>query len=362
MNDAAGPVAPPTPAAPPRLEFKASRDFPRWLAEQRIALALTTYQTGKLFLIGLKPDASLSIVERGFQRCMGLWSDSQTMWMASLCQLWRFENMLEPGQATEQGFDRLYVPQVGYTTGGVDAHDIAADAHGRPVFVNTRFSCLATVSETHSFTPLWRPPFISELTGEDRCHLNGLAMEDGRPRYVTACAATDTAEGWRDHRTDGGRILSVENNEVVAAGLSMPHSPRVHQNKLWLLNSGTGYFGYIDRSSGAFQPVTFCPGYARGLTFTGGFAVVGLSEGREQRSFGGLPLEKNLQAARTEGRCGLLVVDLRSGEAAHWLRIEGPVKELYDVVVLRDVHRPMALGFKTEEIRRTVTLGEQNPL
>ncbi|MDP7302269.1 MAG: DUF4915 domain-containing protein, partial [Pirellulaceae bacterium] len=134
---------------PPRLELNASRQFTNWLAEQQCSLAFTTYQTGKLFLIGLQPDGRLSIFERTFNRCMGLWTDAQTVWMSSIYQMWRFENVLERGQAAG-GFDRVYVPQLGNTTGDIDAHDVAVDRDGRVVFINTLFSCLATISDTHS--------------------------------------------------------------------------------------------------------------------------------------------------------------------------------------------------------------------
>ena len=216
----------------PRLELMGSRHFASWLAGQTLSLAFTTYQAGKVFLIGLQPDGRLSIFERTFNRAMGLTGNAQTLVMSSLYQIWRFENVLEPGRA-HQGYDRLYVPQVGYTTGDIDAHDIALDADGRIVFVNTLFSCLATVSETHSFAPLWQPPFISRLAPEDRCHLNGLAMEGGRPRYVTAVGQSDVADGWRDRRRDGGCVIDVAANEVVVTGLSMPHSPRLYRERLW---------------------------------------------------------------------------------------------------------------------------------
>ena len=149
----------------PTFELQASRQFNNWLAEQRASVAFTTYQSGKLFLIGLQPDGRLSVFERTFNRCMGLWSDSNTLIMSSLYQLWRFENLFEAGQGHD-GYDRLYVPQVGYTTGDLDVHDVAVDRKGRLVFVNTLFSCLATVSDTHSFTPLWQPSFISKLSME----------------------------------------------------------------------------------------------------------------------------------------------------------------------------------------------------
>jgi uncharacterized protein (TIGR03032 family) len=279
----------------------------------------------------------------------------QTFWLSSLYQLWRFENALEAGQ-THQGYDRLYVPQLACTTGDLDIHDVALDQDGRPVFVNTLFSCLATVSERYSFRPLWRPAFISKLAAEDRCHLNGLAMEGGEPRYVTAVSQSDVADGWRDHRQDGGVVIDVTTNEIVLEGLSMPHSPRLHQGKLWLLNSGTGYFGYVDRDCGRFEPVAFCPGYGRGLSFIDRFAVVGVSGPRNNRTFSGLKLDDNLHDKHAKARCGLYIIDLKTGDTVHWVRVEGVVDELYDVAVLPDIQRPMAIGLKTDEIRRVLSM------
>jgi uncharacterized protein (TIGR03032 family) len=345
----------------PWLDLSASRHFPDWLAEQRVSLALTTYQTGKLILIGVNPDKRLAVFERTFNRCMGLWADGQTLWLSSLYQLWRFENVLPPGQL-HQGYDRLYVPRAGYTTGDLDIHDIAVESTGRVVFVNTAFGCLATLSERDSFTPLWRPPFLSRLAAEDRCHLNGLALEDGRARYVTAVSGSDVADGWRDRRREGGLVLDARTNQVVASGLSMPHSPRWYRGRLWLLNSGTGEFGSLDPASGAFVPLAFCPGYTRGLAFVGHYGIVGLSRPRHDKTFAGLPLDEALAARGTAPRCGLHVIDLHSGDTAHWLRLEGMVSELYDVAVLPDVVRPMALGFKTDEIQRLLTVGPEGAL
>ena len=357
----------------PSLEISCSRQFTAWLAEQNLSLAFTTYQAGKVFFIGLQPDGQLSVFERTFNRCMGLWAEGSTLIMSSLYQLWRFENALEVGQ-THNGYDCLYVPQVGYVTGDLDVHDVALAAphqseksplgyrnqrgsEKQVVFVNTLFSCLATVSEQHSFVPLWQPPFISRIAAEDRCHLNGLGMRDGQPRYVTAVSQSDVADGWRDKRRDGGCLIDISSNEVIVTGLSMPHSPRWYRGQLWLLNSGTGELGYADRERGLFQPLAFCPGYLRGLTFNGDFAVVGISKPRHNKTFSGLPLDEQLQAKDAEPRCGLLVIDLRSGDIVHWLRLEGVVEELYDVALLPGVRRPMAIGFKTDEIRRVVKIG-----
>jgi uncharacterized protein (TIGR03032 family) len=340
----------------PALEINASRQFTAWLAEQQVSLAFTTYQAGKVLFIGLQPTGKLSVFERTFNRCMGLFAHESSLYMSSLYQLWRFENALKPGQM-HQGYDRLYVPQVGYVTGDLDIHDIVIDRDGQLIFVNTLFSCLATVCDRSSFIPLWQPPFITKLAAEDRCHLNGLALRDGQARYVTAVSRSDGAEGWRDRRHSGGCILDVVSNENIASELSMPHSPRWYQEKLWVLNSGTGEFGFINLEQGTLEPVAFCPGYLRGLAFCGDFAIVGLSKPRENKTFSDLPFNETLKTKDVEPRCGLLVIDLRSGDIVHSLSLEGVVTEMYDVAVLPGVQRPMAIGFKTDEIRRTVTIG-----
>ena len=366
--------------ATPAFEINASRQFTSWLASQNLSLVFTTYQAGKVFFIGLRQNGQLSIFERTFERCMGLYAHNSSLYLSSLYQLWRLENALEPGQIAD-GYDAVFVPQVGYITGDLDIHDVVLVEPPQPsklrgnqqvepqvpslnngrlggvVFVNTLFSCLATISETKSFVPFWKPPFISKLAAEDRCHLNGLAMRDGQPRYVTAVSQSDVADGWRDKRKDGGCVMDISSNQAIATGLSMPHSPRWYKDKLWLLNSGRGEFGYLDLERGVFEAVAFCPGYLRGLSFCGDFAVVGISKPRHNKTFSGLALDEQLQAKQAQARCGLLVIDLRSGDIVHSLRIEGVVEELYDVQVLPGVRRPMAIGLKTDEIRRVISIG-----
>jgi uncharacterized protein (TIGR03032 family) len=246
-----------------------------------------------------------------------------------------------------------------WVTGDVDAHDVGFAADGRPLFVNTLFACIAAVSDGHSFKPVWKPPFISRLAPEDRCHLNGMAMEGGRPRFETAVSRSDAADGWRDRRRDGGIVIDVDTSEIVASGLSMPHSPRLHQGRLWLLNSGTGELGFVEPDSGRFEAVGFCPGYARGLAFAGSHAVVGLSLQRENRTFSGLALEDELARRDVEPRCGLAVFDLSTGDMTGWVRIEGVVRELYDVAYLPGVRRPSAIGFKTDEIKHVISIDEE---
>lgn len=359
----ASPAAAPARAAGEvaRFRFVASRQMSAWMAEHKVSLGFTTYQGGLLFLIGLLDNGRFCFFNRQFPRCMGLWTNGETLWMSALYQLWSFRNILPPGQKHD-GYDRLFVPRVAYTTGDVDIHDIAVDGRGRVVFVNTLFSCLATASEEASFVPLWHPPFISKVAAEDRCHLNGMAMDQGMPRYVTSVSRSDVPAGWRDRRQEGGTVVDVLSGQIVASGLSMPHSPRLHEGRLWLLESGTGFFGSIDPTSGAFERISFCPGFLRGLAFHHGFAVAGLSKPRRDQAFSGLALDQNLTARDAEARAGLVVIDLATGDVVHWLYIEGDIAELYDVVVLPNVMRPMALGVLSDEIRRAITVAAPQPL
>jgi len=337
----------------PQFSIHFSRLFVSWLEEVKASLMCSTYQAGKVFMFGLG-EQGVSITERTFNRCMGLSCQKDTFYLANLYQLWRFENVLDPG-GEYQGYDRLFVPQLAWTTGDVDAHDIGFDGDGEPLFVNTLFSCLARPSVRYSFESVWQPPFITKLAAEDRCHLNGLAMYAGKPAYVTAVSEADVAEGWRDHRRDGGVVMSVETGDIVCRGLSMPHSPRFYDKRLWLLNSGSGEFGYVDLDQGSFEPICFCPGYARGLAFVGHYAVIGMSKPRNE-SFSGLALDDGLAKRKAQPRCGMVIVNLDTGDLVHHMRVDGIVEELYDVAVLPGVKRPMLLGLKTDEIRRVIRM------
>jgi uncharacterized protein (TIGR03032 family) len=339
-----------------KVEFFPSTHFNRWMFEQKVSLCFSTYQAGKLFFIGLNERQQLSIFERSFARCMGISvdTDNQSLWLASQYQMWRFENALQKNQS-HNGYDKVYVPQVGYTTGAVDAHDVVITNHG-VVFVNTLFNCIAKVSDKYSFEPIWQPPHIKQLVAEDRCHLNGLALLDGELSHVTCVSQSNENDGWRKHRMYGGVVIDVKNNQYVAEGLSMPHSPRWYRGKLWLLNSGTGEFGYINFSTGKFEAVVFCNGFLRGLSFSGDYAIVGLSKARKSKVFEGLEIQQKLADKQVDAMCGFKVINLKTGNIEHELTIEGVVRELYDVCILAGVTRPMAIGFQTDEIKQIISL------
>lgn len=353
---------PPPPRGPVLL---LSQGFSGWLDANDCSVALTTYQAGRLFMIGRKADGSVRAHERLIEQCQGLWTDGQSLWTSGLYALWRFENDLEPGAVTSSGVDRVFMPREGRVTGQIDVHDIAMGDPAQfggppgpaPIFVSTAFNCLATPDDHASFRPLWRPPFISRMIGEDRCHLNGMAMDNGRVAYVSAVSRSDVADGWRERRRDGGVVLDVATGEAVATGLSMPHSPRVYDGRLWVLNSGLGELTVIDPKDGTMTAVAFCPGYARGLAFVGRYAVVGLSRPRRNQTFEGLALDDRLAAKDTAPRSGLLVIDIDTGRTVEWLRFEHTIDELYDVAVLPGVRQAEIIGFKGDDIKQTVRVG-----
>ncbi|MDP2258808.1 MAG: TIGR03032 family protein [Caulobacter sp.] len=348
---AATPALKPAAAGPLLL---LSPGFSDWLAGQGASLALTTYQAGRLVMVGRRPDGTVRAHERMIEQCQGLWTDGQSLWTSGMYALWRFENDMPAGAVTPAGVDRRFVPREGRITGRIDCHDIGLGQDG-PIFVNTLFNGLCGISETGSFRPLWKPPFISAWTPEDRCHLNGLAMEGTRPAYVSAVSRSDTLDGWRERRVDGGVIVDVDSGEIVCSGLSMPHSPRLYDDRLWVLNSGRGQFGQVDPATGVFTPVAFCPGYARGLAFIGRHAVIGLSRPRNNQTFAGLPLDEELAARDATPRCGLIIVNIDTGVTEEWLRFAHTLDELYDVAVMPGVTQPEMVGFQGDAIKAAIT-------
>jgi uncharacterized protein (TIGR03032 family) len=348
----AAPVAP-QPAAD-QTNISVSRGFGNWLTRNRCSLAFTSYQTGQLFLVGLLPGGRVSFHQQNYVRAMGVHANAARLYVGSLFQIWRLENVLAPHERANESFDRLYVPRNAQTTGDVDIHELAVDRSGRVIFVNTKYSCLATTSITHGFKPLWKPPFISRLAAEDRCHLNGLAMQDGVPAYVTAVSRSDMINGWRDRRHEGGVLIDVRDNRIVTDQLSMPHSPRVTAEGIYLLDSGRGMIARVDPKSGARTDVAFCPGFLRGLAIHNGHAVATVSLPRDG-AFSGLALQDELKKRDGEPWCGVCVVDLRSGDTVEWIRLDGAIKELFDVAVIPDTICPMALGVNSPDIQSLVS-------
>jgi uncharacterized protein (TIGR03032 family) len=332
-------------------------ELTHWLVQRGVALLFSTYQAGKVIMIGPNK-GKLTVSERNFGRAMGLVPVEDGLLLGTEYAVWRFRNGLKPGYQYE-GWDKIFLPQDSHVTGSVDTHDIDVDKDGNVVAAITGYNCLAILDKTGNFSPIWKPPFISKIIGEDRCHLNGFCMEEGEVAYASVVAKSNTAGGWRDHRVDGGMIYDVRTNEIVCSGLSMPHSPRLHRGKLWLLEAGTGYFGYVDLEAKEFIRVAWCPGFVRGLRFIGGFALVGLSKPRH-KTFQGLPLDQKLEEQQCEAECGIYIINISTGKIEHKLNITGSVEELYDVMVVEDTQCPLLVGLEGKEVRRFIKIGEDH--
>lgn len=354
------PTTPQAPAGEPTV--RVSRGLAAWLTANQTSFACSSYQTGRLFLVGVHPNGNVSVHQQPFARVMGLWWTPNQLHLASRVQFWRLENILAPGELADDQFDVVLVARSGHITGNIDLHEVAIDGEGRAVFVNSAYSCLATLDPIHSFRPIWKPTFISELVPEDRCHLNGLALLDGKPKYVTAVAQTDKADGWHGKPLPRGVLIDVQTDKVVTDELSMPHSPRVVDGKVYALDSGRGFLVQIDPETGTVTDLAFCPGWLRGLAIKGNHALVTVSKPR-YGSFEGLPIDDEMKKRGATPECGVLIIDLATGETVEWLKLEGTVEELFAVELMPGVKCPKAIGPSSPEIVDKITFDpEISPL
>src|SRR5262245_38603084 len=289
-------VTPPEPkAASPTREIRHeyTHSLPPLLSRLGVSLLVSTYQAGKVVAVGVEA-GELTLSYHNFERAMGLAVKPDSIAVAARAQVWFLHAAPELAARVEPAdrHDACFLTRASHCTGEIQTHELHwASPHPQPLspegrgeelwLVNTAFGCLCTLDSRHSFVPRWRPPFLTALTPDDRCHLNGLAMADGKPKYVTALAETDTPQGWRANKVQSGCLIDVASGQTVARGFAMPHSPRVHGGRVWMLNSGAGQLVLIDPASGRAETVTELPGYTRGLTLYDRFAFVGLSKIRE---------------------------------------------------------------------------------
>jgi uncharacterized protein (TIGR03032 family) len=322
----------PDPVDVPELLF-GSRHTPSFRAlldAAEASLVVSTYQAGRLIMVRSSADG-LNSHFRALPTPMGMAFDGSRLAVGTHSEVLVFRD--EPALCARldppDRHDGCFVLRQRFATGDIRIHDLAWGADGLWA-VNTRFSCLVTFDQQHSFVPRWRPPFVTALAADDRCHLNGLAMVDGVARFVTVLGTTDTEGGWREHKADAGALLDVPSGEVVAGGLSMPHSPRWHGGRLWVLESGRGVLGVVDLDTGRVEPVAQVPGFARGLAFAGRYALVGLSRVREH-TFDGLPLTRDRDG---ELECGVWIVDVTTGATVGSLAFTGFVSEIFEVALL----------------------------
>lgn len=328
-------LGPHTPEAPEPLRAVHTPNLPALLRQFGASLLVTTYQAGKLVIVRDEGD-HLNAHFRNFKAPMGLAlaDGGAKLAIGSTIQVWEFRDNPDVARRLEPAGTRdgCYLPRASHVTGNVMIHEMAFGTGGQLWFVNTRFSCLATLDPESSFVPRWRPPFVTELEPSDRCHLNGLGMVDGRPKYVTALGETNDMGGWRANKARGGLLMDVGSGEVLCRGLSMPHSPRWYGGRLWVCESGSGTLGTVDLNTGRYEAVAAVPGFTRGLDLAGDLAFVGLSQVRESAVFSGIPITERL--APEQRTCGICVVDLRRGEPVALLRFESGVQEVFAVALL----------------------------
>ena len=282
-----------------------SSNLPELLQQLNITLAITTYQAGKVIFISATSPDNIIQLPRNFKKAMGIAFHAGKMAISVEDEVIVLANSPELAKSyppKPDTYDALYLPRATYYTGHVDLHDL--DWAGKDLWaVNTKFSCLSRIDENFSFTPVWKPFFISDLVPEDRCHLNGMAMEDGIPRYVTALGQTDLQEGWRPNKSKGGIILDVEKNEVIASGLAMPHSPRIYDGELYCLMSALGQLVKVDPANGNKTLVHQFDSYVRGMAKKDDYLFVGISKIRHKSpAFGDLPI------AEKSTKCGIEVI------------------------------------------------------
>jgi len=331
--------------APRLIHYEHSLNLAPLLGELGVTLLITTYQAGKLVVVGTQ-QGQLALSFHNFQRAMGLAVAADRWAVGTQEQIWILRRAADLGPRIEPvgRHDTCFLARTSFFTGEIQAHEMTW-VNGELWIVNTLFSCLCTLDEKYSFVPRWRPPFISSLAAEDRCHLNGLAFALGErgvltPRYMTAMSETDGPQGWRPVKGTAGCLISVPNGEVITRGLVMPHSPRVDQDRVWLLDSGRGRLVQVDPRNGQMNVVAELPGYTRGLALYGSFAFVGLSKIRETSTFGGVPIGER----REQLKCGVTVIHRATGQTVAFLEFQQGIDEIFDVQILPGVRFPAVSG------------------
>ena len=344
------------PAKP--IAVQSDAGFTNWVANSGGSLVISTYQAGMMFTIGWLGN-QLSMLQRHFEKPMGFDVRDGRLVLTTRTDVTSFQDSPvlahhyldnQPGR-----YDALFLPRMTWHTADLGFHDLAI-ASDDVWLVNTRFSCLSVLDSEYSFLPKWSPSFITDLAPEDRCHLNGLALVDDKPGFVTALGQTDEPGGWRDNKASGGVVINVQNDEIVIDGLAMPHSPRWHDDTLWVLNSGAGQLLKVNVDDGSSEVVCELQGYLRGLTFVDHYALVGLCKIRETNVFGGMPVQKKYDQLK----CGVAIVDTKTGNTEGFFEFTEGCTEIYDIRFLPGVLRPNILNLQKEEARRAITTPPDN--
>lgn len=331
----------------PVVGYVHTTNLPELFNRLSLSLFVTTYQAQRILCFTTPNKERMSMLMRVFPRPTGFALEPDRMAMCSKNQIWFFSTTTELRdlEGNAMPYDLYYVPRHSHVTGDIASHQVVW-LKDELLIVNTRFSCLCTIDPAWSFVPGWKPRFITACVPEDRCHLNGVCLKDGKPQYATALGETNTKEGWRPNKAKGGILIDIPSGEIVARGLSMPHTPVFYRNRLWVLESGTGSLLVVDEKSGKTTTVCRLPGFLRGLSFVDRYAFVGLCKIREKRTFGGLPIEERI----ADLKCAIHVIDIQTGDSVAFIDFTKGIEELFDIQILQGPKNPHVIGFEEDTI------------
>ena len=339
------------PAIHPPFSCTYTPQLPELLMRLKCSLIITTFQAGKVIFISPKNEQELVQLPRTFSKPMGIVADNDRLALAADDELILFQGNVSLAQAYPKNpgtYDMMFLPTTTFQIGKVDMHDIHW-LQNELVAVNTSFSCIIKVDSYYNFVPIWQPPFVTTLASEDRCHLNGMALDQGKIKYATAFGTGDSPRSWRATIPESGVLIDVERNEVIAENLAMPHSPRIFEGSLYLLLSAQGALAKVNPENGKLEIIYQREGFARGLARYGDYLFIGYSKLRKNSSvFGKLPFSEKAVFS------GVAVLHEPSGAVVGEMRYHTSVDEIYDIQVLPGYTRPNILSNLSDEYKRAL--------
>lgn len=326
--------------------FTSTPAFAKILSELGSTLLVTAYAPGRLIKISAENENRLSVEMSNFQRPMGIAVAGDAFAIATRQEIIHFHRAagFSPENIPDESFnayDSLFLPRQINFTGEVDLHDLAfgnGDLYG----VNTGFSCIVRVNHTASWEPVWLPPSLKIPQPGDWYHLNGMAMHQGKPRYVSSLGKGNKPNAWRDALPYGGMLWDIDANAPLLENLPMPHSPRMAGENLWMLLSATGELIKVNLEKNEYQIHARVPALLRGMAITEQYCIVGASRIRQNAS-----AARHLYIGVEESWAGVLIIDRYTGAIAAELRFEAGIEDLFDIAILPGIRNPKIIGTAT---------------
>ncbi len=334
-----------------KFELNYSGIIPQILKENNICVLLSTYQAGKVIILSSKNN-ELFQTPISFKKPMGIAIQGSKLAVACMDEIIFFsknENIASFVNKENNSYDSVYIERASYNTSTLDIHDLDF-GDGVIWGVNTLFSCLSIFDINYSHRPKWKPPFITKLVPEDKCHLNGMALKDDIPKYVTALSDDDQYQGWRKNKLNTGILMEVPSGDVILSNLAMPHSPRFYNQELYLLESGTGNLIKVNVEEKSSEVIFNFNCFIRGLTFSNNLAFIGKSKIRENSTdFNKLEVKDNSLNA------GLIIFCMNTLKVIGEINYTAAIQELYDVQIIENTANAVIITKEIEEYRNIIT-------